>query len=235
VLRYQDLIRTRRAKVHELSGGRLGYVHVPDMQSLGWAEFHRDLHREIAREGLVVDFRSNNGGHTSELVLEKLARKVIGWWTCREVEPLHSYPADAPRGALVALADECSGSDGDIVTQAFRRHRLGPVVGTRTWGGVVGIDAKYTLVDGTMTTQPKLAFWFDDKDWGVENHGVEPDVEVPLAPQDWAAGRDPQLLEGVRSALAALERTPALRPPARPGGARPLPPDSSSTQIGSDD
>jgi tricorn protease len=204
------------------------------MQSLGWAEFHRDLHREIARDGLVVDFRSNNGGHTSELVLEKLTRKITAWWSYLEVEP-HSYPADAPRGPLVALADECSGSDGDIVTQAFRRHRLGPVVGTRTWGGVVGFDAKYTLVDGTLTTQPKLAFWFDDAEWDVENHGVAPDVEVPLTPQDWAAGRDPQLLEGVRLALEALERTPALRPPAVPGGSRRALPEISSTDIRSDE
>ena len=228
-LRYHDLIRSRRAQVHELSEGRLGYVHVPDMQSLGWADFHRDLRREIARDGLVVDFRSNNGGHTSELVIEKLTRKIIAWWSFLEVDA-HSYPIDAPRGPLVALSDECSGSDGDIVTQAFRRHGLGPVVGTRTWGGVVGIDDKYRLVDGTMTTQPKLAFWFDDAEWGVENYGVEPDVEVVITPQDWAAGRDPQLLEGVRLALESLERTPALRPPALPGGSRRPLPESSSTQ-----
>jgi tricorn protease len=234
VLRYQDLIRSRRAQVHALSDGRLGYVHVPDMMSLGWAEYHRDLRRELARDGLVVDFRANNGGHTSELVLEKLTRKVIAWWTYLEVDA-HSYPSDSPRGALVALADECSGSDGDIVTQAFRRHGLGPVVGTRTWGGVVGIDGKYRLVDGTSTTQPKLAFWFDDAGWGVENHGVDPDVEVPITPQDWAAGRDPQLLEAVRLALESLTRTPALRPPALPGGSRRPRTQSPSTQIGSDD
>jgi tricorn protease len=215
VLRYHDLIRSRRAQVHELSDGRLGYVHVPDMQSAGWAEFHRDLHGEIAREGLVFDLRENAGGHTSQLVIEKLTRELIGWEVCRRSESM-SYPADAPRGPLVALTDECAGSDGDIGTNAFRRHGLGPIVGVRTWGGVVGIDARYRLVDGTTTTQPKFACWYDNVGYGMENYGVDPDYEVPIPPHDWAAGRDPQLLEGVRLALEALEATPALTPPELP-------------------
>ena len=215
VLRYQDLVRTRRARVHELSDGRIGYVHVPDMQAPGWADFHRDLHSELGREGLVVDLRSNNGGHTSGLVIEKLTRKIIGW-DAVAISPV-SYPFDAPRGSLVAVTDECSGSDGDIATHAFKRYGLGPVVGTRTWGGVIGIDARYSLVDGTLTTQPKYAFWFDNGvGWGVENYGVDPDVEVVIAPQDWAAGRDPQLQEAVRLALEELERNPAATPPPLP-------------------
>jgi tricorn protease len=219
VLRYQDLIRTRRARVHELSDGRIGYVHVPDMAAPGWADFHRDLHSEIGREGLIVDVRSNNGGHTSGLVIEKLTRKIIGWDAAPQTP--FSYPFDAPRGPLVAVSDECAGSDGDIVTHAFKRYGLGPVVGTRTWGGVVGIDMKYSLVDGTLTTQPKYAFWFDNgTGWGVENYGVDPDVEVVITPQDWAAGRDPQLREAVRLALEELERNPAATPPPLP----PLPP-----------
>lgn len=215
VLRYHDLIRARREQVHELSDGRLGYVHVPDMMSRGWAELHRDLHTEIAREGLVFDLRENGGGHTSQLVIEKLTRRLIGWDLSRRSEP-QRYPADAPRGPIVALADECAGSDGDICSNAFRRYGLGPIVGTRTWGGVVGIDSKYTLVDGTLVTQPKYAFWFDNTGFGVENYGVDPDVEVPIAPHDRAAGRDPQLAEGVRLALEALETTPALNPPEIP-------------------
>jgi tricorn protease len=215
VLRYHDLIRTRRALVHELSGGRLGYLHVPDMASGGWAEYHRDLHTELAREGLVFDLRENGGGHTSELVIEKLTRKVIGWQLSRRAEAA-SYPGDAPRGPMVALTDECAGSDGDIGTHAFRRYGLGPVVGVRTWGGVVGIDSKYALVDGTVVTQPKYACWYDTVGFGIEGHGVDPDVEVPIPPHDWAAGRDPQLLEGVRLALEALESSPALAPPPIP-------------------
>ncbi|WP_316757586.1 S41 family peptidase [Streptomyces herbicida] len=215
-LRYHDWVTGRRAYVHERSGGRLGYLHVPDMQAPGWAQIHRDLRVEVAREGLVVDVRENRGGHTSQLVVEKLARRIVGWVLPRGLRP-YSYPQDAPRGPVVAVADEFSGSDGDIVNAAIRALGIGPVVGMRTWGGVIGIDSRYHLVDGTLITQPKYAFWLEGYGWGVENHGVDPDVEVPQRPQDWAAGRDPQLDEAIRLALAALEERPAKTPPGLPG------------------
>ena len=109
--------------------------------------------------------RGNAGGHTSQLIVEKLARRVIGWDVVRHRQPM-TYPMDAPRGPIVTLADEFSGSDGDIVTAAIKRLGLGPVVGTRTWGGVIGIDGRYGLVDGTRVTQPRYAFWFDDLSLG---------------------------------------------------------------------
>ncbi|MEU5898182.1 S41 family peptidase [Streptomyces venezuelae] len=215
-LRYHAWVADRRAYVHERSGGRLGYLHVPDMQAPGWAQIHRDLRVEVAREGLVVDVRENRGGHTSQLVVEKLARRVVGWDLPRGSRPF-SYPADAPRGPVVAVANEFSGSDGDIVNAAIRALGIGPVVGTRTWGGVIGIDSRYHLVDGTLVTQPKYAFWLEGEGWGVENHGVEPDVEVVTTPDDHAAARDPQLDEAVRIALAALAQNPAKTPPELPG------------------
>ncbi|MVO84387.1 peptidase S41 [Streptomyces sp. p1417] len=217
-LRYHAWVADRRAYVHERSGGRLGYLHVPDMQAPGWAQIHRDLRIEVAREGLVVDVRENRGGHTSQLVVEKLARRVVGWDLPRGSGPL-SYPGDAPRGPVVAVANEFSGSDGDIVNAAIKALGIGPVVGTRTWGGVVGIDSRYHLVDGTLVTQPKYAFWMDGVEWAVENYGVDPDIEVVATPDDLAAGRDPQLDEAVRVALAALEETPAKTPPPVPGAA----------------
>ncbi|MFD7280281.1 S41 family peptidase [Streptomyces sp. NPDC059862] len=211
-LRYHAWVADRRAYVHERSGGRLGYLHVPDMQAPGWAQIHRDLRVEVAREGLVVDVRENRGGHTSQLVVEKLARRIVGWAVPRGMRP-YSYPQDAPRGPVVAVANEFSGSDGDIVNAAIKALGLGPVVGTRTWGGVIGIDSRYRLVDDTLITQPKYAFWLEGYEWGVENHGVDPDVEVVQRPQDYAAGRDVQLDEAVRIALAALEEAPAKVPP----------------------
>ncbi|MDB1088221.1 PDZ domain-containing protein [Streptomyces sp. ACA25] len=214
-LRYHAWVAERREVVHERSGGRLGYLHIPDMVSSGWAQLHRDLRTEVAREGLVVDVRGNRGGHTSQLVLEKLTRRIIGWDLIRGERP-ESYPSDAPRGPIVALANEFSGSDGDMVTAAIRTLGIGPVVGTRTWGGVIGIDMRYELVDGTGVTQPKFAIWLKNFGWDVENYGVEPDVEVPIAPQDWAAGRDPQLDEAVRLAIEALTATPAVTPPGLP-------------------
>ncbi|MER8221132.1 S41 family peptidase [Streptomyces sp. NPDC094143] len=215
-LRYHAWVADRRAYVHEKSGGRLGYLHVPDMQAPGWAQIHRDLRVEVAREGLVVDVRENRGGHTSQLVVEKLARRVVGWDLPRGMRA-ESYPRDAPRGPVVAVANEFSGSDGDIVNAAIKALGIGPVVGTRTWGGVIGIDSRYRLVDGTLVTQPKYAFWLEGYGWGVENHGVDPDVEVVQSPQDYAAGRDTQLDEAIRMALESLETAPAKTPPGLPG------------------
>jgi tricorn protease len=228
-LRYQDWVTRRRQLVRELSGGRLGYLHVPDMMGEGWAHFHRDLRVEMACDGLVMDVRSNRGGHVSELVIEKLARRIMGWSVPRGLRP-GTYPQDLPRGPLVALTDEYAGSDGDMVTAAIRILGLGPVVGTRTWGGVIGIEGMpgWPLVDGTHITVPRYAIWLEGYGWGVENHGVDPDVEVAISPGDWAAGRDPQLETGVRFALEALAARPPAQPPAtsdRPSRARPpLPP-----------
>jgi tricorn protease len=226
-LRYQDWVAGRRQRVRELSGGRIGYLHVPDMVSEGWADFHRDLHAEMVCDALIVDVRGNRGGHISQLVVEKLARRVIGWSVPRGLRP-ETYPQDAPRGPVVALTDEFAGSDGDIVTAAIKTLRLGPVVGTRTWGGVIGIDGFHELVEGTAITVPRYAMWLDGFGWGVENRGVDPDVEVVQSPDDWAAGRDPQLETAVRMAMEALETRPAAAAPdtsSRPSRRRPpLPP-----------
>jgi tricorn protease len=211
-LRYQDWVAGRRALVRELSQGRLGYLHIPDMMGEGWAHFHRDLRTEMTRDGLIFDVRANNGGHISQLVVEKLARRVIAWGMGRWQSP-ETYPLEARRGPMVTVADEFAGSDGDIVTAAIRLLGLGPVVGTRTWGGVVGIEGYQTLVDGTSITVPQFAFSFTDSGWSVENYGVDPDVEVLNTPDDWAAGRDAQLETAVQLALEALDKQPPLVPP----------------------
>jgi tricorn protease len=228
-LRYQDWVAGRRRLVRELSEGRLGYLHIPDMVGEGWAHFHRDLRTEMKFSGLVMDVRGNSGGHISQLVVEKLARRIIGWDVGRGVQPV-SYPMEARRGPLVTVTDEFAGSDGDMVTAAIRLLGLGLVVGTRTWGGVIGIESVpgHELVDGTHLTVPRYAIWFDEYGWGVENYGVEPDVEVLISPEDWAAGRDPQLETAVRMAVEALEKQPAATPPDPSTGRRktrpPLPP-----------
>jgi tricorn protease len=226
-LRYQDWVAGRRRLVRELSDGRLGYLHIPDMMGEGWAHFHRDLHTEMARDGLIFDVRGNSGGHISQLVVEKLARRVIGWSLGRGVRP-RSYPRDARRGPLVTVTDEFAGSDGDIVTGAVRLLGLGPAVGTRTWGGVIGIEGFQELVDGTQMTVPRYAFWFDEFGWGVENYGVDPDVDVLNTPDDWMAGRDPQLETAVQLALEALDKqTPSTPPDPSTGPLKirpPLPP-----------
>src|SRR5699024_7392446 len=163
-LRYQAWVAARRARVEEMSGGRLGYLHIPDMVSSGWAQMHRDLREASAKEAIVVDVRYNSGGHTSQLVTDRLARRVLSWDYPRGQTP-GTYPAYAPRGPVVLVTNQDAGSDGDIVNAVAQSMPIGPVIGTRTWGGVIGIDGRFDLVDGTVVTQPKYASWFEGKDW----------------------------------------------------------------------
>ncbi|WP_432195632.1 S41 family peptidase [Streptomyces sp. bgisy027] len=211
-LRYQDWVAKRREVVRELSGGRCGYLHIPDMGGSGWAQFNRDLRMEVSRPALIVDVRGNAGGHISELVVEKLTRTILGWDLTRNAQPV-SYASNAPRGPVVALADESTSSDGDMITAAFRLLKLGPVVGQRTWGGVVGMTGRHRLGDGTVITVPMNAAWFDAYGWSIENRGVTPDLEILRTPLDWAEGRHAQLTDAVELALELLESNPAATPP----------------------
>jgi tricorn protease len=228
-LRYQDWVAKRRAVVRELSGGRCGYLHIPDMGGSGWAQFNRDLRMEVSRPALIVDVRGNAGGHISELVIETLSRTILGWDLTRDAQPV-SYTSNAPRGPVVALADEATSSDGDMITAAFKLLKLGPVVGQRTWGGVVGMTGRHELGDGTVITVPMNAAWFDAYGWSVENKGVSPDIDVLRTPLDWAEGRHAQLTDAVELALGLLESNPPATPPAYsdvPDRSRPkLPPRS---------
>ncbi|GGU33174.1 S41 family peptidase [Streptomyces lavendofoliae] len=211
-LRYQDWVAKRREVVRELSGGTCGYLHIPDMGGSGWAQFNRDLRLEVSRPALIVDVRGNAGGHISELVVEKLTRRILGWDLTRGAQPV-SYASNAPRGPVVALADEATASDGDMITAAFKLLGLGPVVGQRTWGGVVGMTGRHRLGDGTVITVPMNAAWFDEYGWSVENHGVAPDIEILRTPLDWAEGRHRQLADAVEVAMDLLSAHPASRPP----------------------
>jgi tricorn protease len=213
--RYREWVERNRAWVHEHSNGRVGYFHLPDMMSAGFAEFHRYFRTECDREGLIVDIRYNRGGHVSQLLLEKVARKRIGYnlsrWGQRE-----SYPDEAVAGPVVALTNEHAGSDGDIFSHGFKLMRIGPLVGTRTWGGVIGIWPRHKLVDGTETTQPEFSFWFSDVGWGVENYGTDPTIEIDNAPQDAAAGRDRQLETALATTLDLIERAGPSKPQFHP-------------------
>lgn len=210
-LRYREWVNSNREWVHKHSGNRVGYVHIPNMGPFGYAEFFRGFLTELDYEGLIVDVRFNGGGHISQLLLEKLARRRIGFTKSRW-SGVYPYPLEAPAGPMVALTNEQAGSDGDIFSHAFKLLKLGPLVGKRTWGGVVGINPAHSLVDGGYTTQPEYSHWFEDVGWGVENYGTDPDVEVEILPSDYVAGRDPQLEKALELVLERMARQPALKP-----------------------
>jgi tricorn protease len=220
--RYIDWVENNRRLVHERSGGRVGYIHVPDMSPFGFATFHRYFAQEYDYEGLIVDVRWNGGGNVSSLVLEKLMRPRLGYSFQRWSGPA-PYFIESPRGAIVGITDENAGSDGDIFSHAFKMLNLGPLVGKRTWGGVIGISPYIALADGTLTTQPEFSFWFRDAGWGVENYGTDPTIEVDNAPQDYARGADPQLERALAEAMRLVEERPSKTPEPGPRPQKPLP------------
>ncbi|HEY7415875.1 MAG TPA: PDZ domain-containing protein, partial [Ktedonobacteraceae bacterium] len=212
--RYRNWVEHNRQYVHEHSHNRVGYIHIPDMMGNGFAEFHRSYLTEYDYPALLVDVRWNGGGHVSGLLLEKLARRRLGYDFSRWGQP-EPYPSESPRGPIVALTNEHAGSDGDIFSHSFKLMGLGPLLGMRTWGGVIGINVNHRLVDGTVTTQPEFSFWFKDVGWNVENYGTDPDIEVDIAPQDFAHSVDPQLDRAIAEALRLADEQPALEP--KPG------------------
>jgi tricorn protease len=212
--RYREWVESTRQKVHTLSQGQVGYIHIPDMGPKGYAEFHRGYLTEFDYPALLIDVRWNAGGNVSGLLLEKLSRRRVGYDFPRWGQP-DPYPPESPRGPMVALTNEHAGSDGDMFSHSFKLMGLGPLIGMRTWGGVIGISPSHTLVDGTSTTQPEYAFWFKDVGWNLENYGTNPDIEVDIAPQDYAHDVDPQLERAVAEALRLIAERPYLEP--RPG------------------
>jgi tricorn protease len=221
-LRYRAWVEENRRIVHERTGGAVGYLHVPDMGPWGFSEFHRGYLNEFDRRGLIVDVRFNRGGHVSPLLLEKLARKRVGYDVPRYGRPI-PYPPESVAGPIVAMTNQFAGSDGDIFSHCFKLYKLGPLVGKRTWGGVIGIDPYHRLVDGTITTQPEFSFWFSDVGWKVENYGTDPDYDVDVAPHHYRDGEDPQLDLALRLIEGALANATPLGPELATRPSLPLP------------
>ena len=203
-IRYRDWVEDRKKYVHEKTEGRIGYIHIPDMGPNGFNEFHRLLESETRYQGLIVDVRFNGGGHLSQLLLEKLARKRIGFDQPRR-GPSIPYPDYSVAGPMIAVTNEFAGSDGDIFSHSWKLFGLGPLVGTRTWGGVVGINTDSTLVDGTIVTQPEFSFSFIDVGFGVENYGTDPTIEVDPTPDDYLKNSDPQLDRAIDEILKMIK------------------------------
>lgn len=185
-------LEENRKMVHEKTGGEVGYVHIPNMMLDGLAEFYRLYTREFKKFGLIVDVRFNGGGNVSQLVLEKLMRERIALTHPRRGQD-SPYPSYSVEGPMIALTNENAGSDGDIFSHSFKLLSLGPLIGTRTWGGVIGISPERRLADGTQVTQPRFGMKFRDVGFGVENYGTDPTYEVEIKPEDWHSGKDPQM------------------------------------------
>jgi tricorn protease len=191
-IRYRSWVEQNRKYVHEKSNGKIGYVHIPDMGMMGLNEFYRLYVTELAYDGMIIDVRYNGGGFVSQLILEKLQNTRLGYDKPRRGS-LHPYPSNSVNGPMIAITNEYAGSDGDIFSYSFKALKLGKLIGVRTWGGVVGISPRRKLIDGSVLTQPEYSFWFKETGYGVENYGVDPDVEVQYSPIDYYKNVDPQL------------------------------------------
>jgi len=208
---YADWVRRNREAVWEMSGGTVGYVHLPDMDSRGLAEFDRWFYPQLDKQGMVVDMRWNAGGYVSQLIYARLNRHPVFWGRSRGGD-VYSWPANILNGPSVVLVNEFSGSDGDLGPSGIQLDGLAPIIGKRTWGGVVGIRADKQLVDGGLETQPEFAPWDHVRGWGLENRGVDPDIEVENLPHDVARGVDAQLQRAVEEVARLREAEPPARP-----------------------
>ena len=212
---YLDWITRNRKRVDEATGGRVGYIHIPDMGANGIREFIKWYYPQIDKEALIVDVRANGGGNVSRMLIERLRRKVLGINYSRTDDMGTTYPDGVFMGPMAAILDQNSASDGDIFPWMFREAGLGPLIGKRSWGGVVGISNRGGLIDGGNVFVPGSALANNKGQWIIEGYGVDPDIEVENDPQSVIAGHDPQLERSIAELMAKIKDHPT-KLPARP-------------------
>ena len=200
-----------RRKVDELSGGKLAYVHVPDTAVGGWLNFNRFYFAQVDKQGAVIDERYNHGGEVADYIIDMLKRPLRNCAVSREGEKFCS-PLAQIYGPKTMIINEMSGSGGDALPWMFREDKVGPLVGTRTWGGLVGIYGYPPLMDGGLVTAPRVAIYGLHGEWEVENHGIPPDIEVENDPASVAAGHDRQLERAVEVTMEALKNHAVVIP-----------------------
>jgi tricorn protease len=214
---YLDWVLDNRRRVDQMSNGRLGYLHIPDMGAAGLREFIKWYYPQLKKEGLVVDVRANGGGNVSRMLIERLRRRLLGVNYNSFSEDGNPYPDGVFIGPMIAILNENSASDGDIFPYMFREAGLGQLIGKRSWGGVVGISNRGTLIDGGIVNVPQSALANTKGEYIIEGYGVDPDIEVDNDPRSVLAGRDPQLERAVQELMKKLAQPVALpRRPADP-------------------
>jgi tricorn protease len=213
---YLDWVARNREAVAKATSGRVGYIHIPDMGGPGIREFVKFYYPQIRKEALIVDVRGNGGGNISQMLIERLRRELLGTSFDRGSDYTRTYPAQVFYGPKVCLINETSASDGDIFPYMFKQAGLGPLIGKRTWGGVVGITGRGPLLDGGTVFVPEFATASAEGKWVIEGHGVDPDIVVENEPASIIAGRDTQLERGISEVMKALDANPKKLPSRQP-------------------
>ncbi|HEY3281771.1 MAG TPA: PDZ domain-containing protein, partial [Armatimonadota bacterium] len=213
-LRHRAWIDANRRRAEELSGGKLAYIYLPDTSLGGFSSFNRYFYPQSDRQGAVVDERFNGGGLLAFHVIDWLRREPVSYMAPRDGEPM-PVPGGIS-GPKAMIINEMAGSGGDYMPWLFRRFQVGPLVGKRTWGGLVGMNGTPPLMDGGFVGAPSIGIYSAQGQWEVENHGVAPDVEVELDPKAWRQGRDTQLERAVQVVLEELAKKPVAAPPKAP-------------------
>jgi tricorn protease len=206
-LRNREWMENNLRKVAKMTDGKVGYVYVPDTAGQGVAYFKRYFFPQVDKDGLVIDERFNSGGQIADYYIDIMRRPFMSYWAPRHGADNRS-PSAAVFGPKAMIIDEGAGSGGDMLPWMFRKAKLGPIVGKRTWGGLVGIGGYPQLMDGGTVTAPSFAIWTPEEGFTVENEGVPPDYDVEMWPKDVIAGRDPQLEKAVELVMAELKKNP---------------------------
>ncbi len=210
-LRLLNWIRTKRNYVNKKSNGKIGYIYLSDMEALGMDQFIHQFYPQISKQGLIIDDRFNGGGFIDQIILERLRRVLIGMSTDRARGAMR-YPEQVLNGYKATLINHYSASDGDMFPYYFRKYGLGPLIGTRTWGGVRGYSNVWTLTDGGKLVVSQNSIYGLDSKWIIENHGVSPDIKVDNLPGDVMAGKDKQLDTAIDYILKKIEEKPKNLP-----------------------
>jgi tricorn protease len=227
-LRYRDWIAHNTQVVNEASDGRIGYIYVPNTGQEGQNDLFRQFYGQMHKDALIIDERWNGGGQIPTRFIELLNRPPTNMWARRHGRDWN-WPPDGHYGPKAMLINGLAGSGGDMFPWLFKQNNLGQLIGTRTWGGLVGISGVPPLVDGGSVTVPNFGFYEMDGTWGVEGHGVDPDIEVIADPSKMQDGHDVQLQAAIDHLMAELEKNPPQKPK------RPPDPDRSGMGIPEED